>query len=129
MDSKEFANEKPSRILIKPAPPVMLAQLIQALYNIVDSFFVGRYSESGLTVLSIIYPAQLLMIAFAVGTGVGINTVMSHHLVGLGDEEKSEKTAGTGTLTAFVMWLIFAVGVVFFRGFMKKEKNTSRITT
>ncbi len=68
------------------------------------------------------------MIAFAVGTGVGINTVMAHHL-GLGDEEKSEKTAGTGTLTAFVIWLIFAVGVVFFRGFMKKEKNTSRITT
>lgn len=128
MDSKEFASEKPSRILIKPAPPVMLAQLIQALYNIIDSFFVGRYSESGLTALSIIYPAQLLMIAFAVGTGVGINTVMSHHL-GLGDKEKSEKTAGTGTLTAFVMWLIFAVGGIFFKGFMKKEKNTSRITT
>ena len=113
MDSKEFASEKPSRILIKLAPPVMLAQLIQALYNIVDSFFVGRYSESGLTALSIIYPAQLLMIAFAVGTGVGINTVMAHHL-GLGDEEKSEKTAGTGTLTAFVMWLIFAVCTFFF---------------
>ena len=128
MDSKEFASEKPSRILIKPAPPVMLAQLIQALYNIVDSFFVGRYSESGLSVLSIIYPTQLLMIAFAVGTGVGINTVMSHHL-GLGDEKKSEKNAGTGTLTAFIMWLIFAVVVVFFRGFMKREKNTSRITT
>lgn len=53
------------------APPVMLAQLIQALYNVVDSFFVGRYSESGLTALSIIYPIQLLMIALAVGTGVG----------------------------------------------------------
>ena len=50
------------------APPVMLAQLIQALYNVVDSFFVGRYSESGLTALSIIYPIQLLMIALAVGT-------------------------------------------------------------
>ena len=48
---------------MKMAPPVMLAQLIQALYNVVDSFFVGRYSESGLTALSIIYPIQLLMIA------------------------------------------------------------------
>ena len=54
------------------APPVMLAQLIQALYNVVDSFFVGRYSESGLTALSIIYPIQLLMIALAVGTGESI---------------------------------------------------------
>ena len=57
----------------------MLAQLIQALYNIVDSLFVGKYSETGLTALSIIYPLQLLMIALAVGTGVGINTDMYRH--------------------------------------------------
>ena len=67
-----FRSEKISKILLKLAPPVMLAQLIQALYNIVDSFFVGKYSSSGLTALSIIYPIQLLMIAFGVGTGVGI---------------------------------------------------------
>lgn len=77
MDTSEFyGKEKISRILLKIAPPVMLAQLIQALYNIVDSLFVGKYSETGLTALSIIYPLQLLMIALAVGTGVGINTDM-----------------------------------------------------
>ena len=76
MDTIEFyGKEKISRILLKLAPPVMLAQLIQALYNIVDSFFVGQYSETGLTALSIIFPFQLLMIALAVGTGVGINPV------------------------------------------------------
>lgn len=76
MDTTElYGTERISRILLKLAPPVMLAQLIQALYNIVDSLFVGRYSESGLTALSIIYPIQLLMIALAVGTGVGINTL------------------------------------------------------
>ena len=75
MDSTElFKSEKISKILFKLAPPVMLAQLIQALYNIVDSLFVGRFSDSGLTALSIVYPLQLLMIAMAVGTGVGINT-------------------------------------------------------
>ena len=51
-----FGKEKISRILIQIAPPVMLAQLIQALYNIVDSFFVGRYSANALTALSVIYP-------------------------------------------------------------------------
>ena len=65
--SKFYGKEKISRILLKIAPPVMLAQLIQALYNIVDSLFVGQYSETGLTALSIIYPLQLLMIALAVG--------------------------------------------------------------
>ena len=81
MDSSQlFGSERIGRVLLKMAPPVMLAQLIQALYNIVDSLFVGRYAESGLTALSIIYPLQLLMIALAVGAGVGINTVMAARL-------------------------------------------------
>lgn len=48
MSAEEFGTEKTSRILLRIAPPVMLAQLIQALYNIVDSFFVGRFSARSL---------------------------------------------------------------------------------
>ena len=88
-----FGTEKISKILLKLVPPVMLAQLIQALYNIVDSLFVGRYSDSGLTALSIIYPIQLLMIAFAVGTGVGSNTVMAAKL-GTGNRKEADGYAG-----------------------------------
>ena len=88
-----FGTEKIGRILLKMAPPVMLAQLIQALYNIVDSLFVGRYAESGLTALSIIYPIQLLMIALAVGTGVGINTAMAARL-GVGRQDEADAFAG-----------------------------------
>lgn len=103
-----FGTEKVSKILLKLAPPVMLAQLIQALYNIVDSFFVGKYSDSGLTALSIIYPLQLLMIALAVGTGVGINTVMAAKL-GVGDRRQADEYAGVGTPLAIMLWLLFAV--------------------
>ena len=103
-----FKTEKVSRILLKMAPPVMLAQLIQALYNIVDSLFVGRYSESGLTALSIIYPVQLLMIALAVGTGVGINTVMAAKL-GMNDRTAARSYAGVGAPIALVLWLVFAL--------------------
>lgn len=85
----------------------MLAQLIQALYNIVDSFFVGRFSETGLTALSIIYPIQLLMIAFGVGTGVGINTAIAYYL-GLGKNRRADDIAGTATPTAIVLWALFA---------------------
>ncbi len=102
-----FGTEKISKILLRLAPPVMLAQLIQALYNIVDSFFVGRYSASGLTALSIIYPVQLLMIAFAVGTGVGINTVMAAKL-GAGKKQKADEYAGVGAPLAIIMWALFA---------------------
>jgi len=109
MDSAQlFGTEKISRILLKLAPPVMLAQLIQALYNIVDSLFVGRYSDSGLTALSIIYPLQLLMIALAVGTGVGINTVMASKL-GIGKSAEADEYAGIGTPLALVLWLLFAL--------------------
>ncbi len=102
-----FGTEKINKILLRLAPPVMLAQLIQALYNIVDSFFVGRYSASGLTALSIIYPMQLLMIAFAVGTGVGINTVMAAKL-GAGKKQKADEYAGVGAPLAIIMWALFA---------------------
>ena len=45
-ETEPFRTEKISKILLKIAPPVLLAQLIQAMYNIVDSFFVGQYSET-----------------------------------------------------------------------------------
>ena len=102
-----FGTEKISKILLRLAPPVMLAQLIQALYNIVDSVFVGRLSDDGLTALSIIYPIQLLMIAVAVGTGVGINTVMAAKL-GAGKEKQADEYAGVGTPLAVILWAVFA---------------------
>ena len=119
-DSNFFGTEKVSRILLKIAPPVMLAQLIQALYNIVDSLFVGKYSESGLTALSIIYPLQLLMIAIAVGTGVGINTAMAHYL-GVHDEKKANEYGGIGTPLTLALWVLscsisLLCGFLFYAG-------------
>ncbi|MFR4409143.1 MAG: MATE family efflux transporter [Lachnospira sp.] len=121
-----FGTEKISKILLKLAPPVMLAQLIQALYNIIDSLFVGRYSDSGLTALSIIYPLQLLMIALAVGTGVGINTVMAAKL-GVGNEKKADEYAGVGTPLAGFMWLLFAVICWFAMPFYAKMSTNSEV--
>ena len=110
--------------MLRLAPPVMLAQLIQALYNIVDSLFVGRYSSSGLTALSIIYPIQLLMIAFAVGTGVGINTVMASKL-GTGDRRETNEYAGVGTPLAVVLWILFSVICFFIMPFYARMSTES----
>ena len=112
MDSKSFATERVSRILLRLAPPVMLAQLIQALYNIVDSFFVGRYAGEGLTALSIVYPLQLLMIALAVGTGVGINTSVAHHF-GAGRRDMGEQAAGMSLPLELAMCVVFAAATWF----------------
>ena len=106
-DAQFFGQEKIWKILLRIAPPVMLAQLIQALYNIVDSLFVGRYAESGLTALSIVYPIQLLMMALAIGTGVGINTAMAARF-GVGKQETAQEFAGIGTPLAGILWILFA---------------------
>lgn len=96
------------KILFKIAPPVMLAQLIQAMYNIVDSFFVGQYSSDGLSALAVIYPIQLIIVAIAVGTGVGVNTKMSQDYANK-HPERANFCAGTGSVLALISWVIFAV--------------------
>lgn len=126
-NAESFGTEKIQKILLRLAPPVMLAQLIQALYNMVDSLFVGRYSAAGLTALSIIYPIQLLMIALAVGTGVGINTVMASKL-GMGEKETAEEYAGVGTPLAVALWIIFAaISWCFMPTFARMSTNDPEV--
>ena len=108
-----FGEERVGRILLRIAPPVMFAQLIQALYNIVDSYFIGQYSGAGLTALSVIFPVQLIISALAIGTGVGVNTYMAR-MYALGETAEADRTAGTGMLLAFVSWALFALASLAF---------------
>ncbi len=103
-----FGTERIGRVLLKIAPPVMLAQLIQALYNIVDSFFVGKYSTDALTAVTVIYPIQLIIVALAVGTGVGVNTFMAREYA-LGEKQNARDTAGTGMVLAVISWALLAI--------------------
>lgn len=107
-EAELLGKESEGRLLLRLAPPIMLAQLIQGIYNIVDSFFVGRYSGEGLTALSVIFPLQLIICALAVGTGVGVNTYMSR-LYAQGEAKRAEKTAGMGLLLALGTWALFAL--------------------
>ena len=68
------------RLIIAMSLPAMFSMLIQALYNIVDSYFVAQISESALTAVSLAFPIQTLMIAVGVGTGVGINSLVARRL-------------------------------------------------
>ena len=104
----DFGSSKISSILLRITPPVMLAQLIQALYNTVDSFYVGRFSEDGLTALSVIYPIQLFITALAVGTGTGVNALMAR-LYAQNDDKKADFAGGTGIFLCAVTWVIFSV--------------------
>lgn len=108
----DMTNTPIQKLLLKLAPPVMLALLIQSIYNIVDSFFIARYSGEGLTALSIVYPMQLLMTALATGTGAGVNLLISR-MDGQGETENQSNVVTCGLFLALFHFLLFAVLEIF----------------
>ena len=103
----DMENMSVSKLLLTMSPPVMLALLIQSIYNIADSFFVARYSTEGLTALSIVYPVQLLITALATGTGAGVNILISR-LDGMGETEAQHDIIKSGLFLNMFHFLIFA---------------------
>lgn len=82
-------------LLISMAMPMVISMLFNALYNIVDSFFVAKISKDAMTALSLVFPVQNLVSAVAVGFGVGVNAVISFHL-GAREKEAADQAAARG---------------------------------
>ena len=101
------------RLILSMSVPMILSMLVQALYNVVDSVFVARYSQDALAALSYAFPAQQLMIGVATGTGVGVNSLLSKSL-GEKNYEKANKTAANGVLLAMLGFVLFFVFGTFF---------------
>lgn len=96
------------KLVVTMSLPLMLSLLIQSLYNIVDSIFVARLSESALTATSLVYPIQLLMIAVGVGTSVGVNAALSKN-IGAKNPAMIENIAMTGVLLAMFSTMVFMI--------------------
>lgn len=111
------------KLLLKLSPPVMLALLIQSVYNIVDSYFVAKFSGDGLTALSIIYPIQLLMLALATGTGAGVNILISR-MDGVGDIKSQNDVVKSGMFLGAVNFVVFALfGLLSIKGYYNISSN------
>ena len=100
------------KLLFGMGIPMMLSMLVQALYNIVDSIFVSEISEDALTAVSLAFPLQSLMIAFGVGSFVGVNTLISRSL-GAKNPEAASKAAGTGVFIVACNYLLFVLIAIF----------------
>ena len=94
------------RLLRNMALPMVISMLVQALYNVVDSIYVSQVSESAVTALSLAFPVQNMQIGFAVGIGVGINSMLSQSL-GRKDQEGANFTAGNGGILMLISVAIF----------------------
>lgn len=115
------------RLILSMSVPMILSMLVQALYNVVDSVFVARYSQDALAALSYAFPAQNLMIGTATGTGVGVNALLSKSL-GEKNFEKANKTAANGVLLAmFGFVLFFLFGLFFAEPFIAFQTKTPSI--
>ena len=109
------------KLLITMSLPMMASMLVQALYNIVDSMFVSRVSENALTAVSLAFPIQTLIIAFANGVGVGMNALLSRAL-GEKKPDEANKAARHGILLMAVCYLIFLVfGLFLTRPFLATQ--------
>ena len=115
------------KLIFNMALPLIISMLIQALYNIVDSIFVSRISEDAFTAVSLVFPIQNLMIAFATGTGVGMNALLSRRL-GEKNREGAEAVANVGLLLAICSGVAFALFGLFGTGlFFSMQKGISPV--
>ncbi len=100
-------------LIMNMSLPAMFSMLIQALYNVVDSYFVSLVSENALTAVSLAFPIQMLVIAVGAGTAIGLNSLISRRL-GAGDREAASSAATHGLLLAVLSWIVFAIAGIFF---------------
>lgn len=105
----KMAVEPVGPLMFRIGLPIVLSMILQAAYNVVDSAYLARMpvgGEDALTALSLAFPVQLFMVAVSIGTGVGTNALLAK-LLGLGDRENANRTAGNAQMLGIVISVIF----------------------
>ena len=111
--ANKMGTAKMLPLILSMALPAMFSMLIQALYNVVDSYYVAKFSDKALSAVSLAMPVQNLMIAFSVGTAVGVTSLISRRL-----GEKRREEAGYGAMHGLILCVVtsavFAIYGAFF---------------
>lgn len=115
------------KLIVNMSWPAIVSMLIQAMYNVVDSFFVSRISEAALAAITYIFPVQMVLISCAVGTGVGINSLISRRL-GAKRFQEADLAASHGYRLAFFSWgFFFLVGLFLSKPLLSIMTDTEYI--
>ena len=113
------------KLILSMSLPAMLSMTVQAMYNIVDSYFVAQVSENALTAVSLVFPMQTFLIAVGGGTAVGLNSLISRRL-GERRQKDADSAATHGILLGVFNWILFVIIGVFFSGAFIKSFNAAK---
>ena len=114
-ESNKMKEMPVNKLMVQMGIPMILSMALQAVYNIVDSAFVGNMqvgSETALNALTLVFPVQMLMVAVAIGTGVGTNALLARTL-GQGNSEKAAKVAGNSLFLGVIIYVVCLLFGIF----------------
>ena len=114
-ESNKMKDMPVNKLMIQMGIPMILSMALQAVYNIVDSAFVGNMrvgSEAALNALTLVFPVQMLMVAVGIGTGVGTNALLARTL-GQGNREKAAKVAGNSLFLGVIIYVVCLMFGIF----------------
>ena len=114
-ESNKMKDMPVNKLMVQMGVPMILSMALQAVYNIVDSAFVGNMrvgSEAALNALTLVFPVQMLMVAMGVGTGVGTNALLARTL-GQGNRNKAAKVAGNSLFLGVIIYVVCLLFGIF----------------
>ncbi|WP_195989294.1 MATE family efflux transporter [Clostridium sp. D53t1_180928_C8] len=129
MELKENKMESKSilPLLLSMSIPAILSMIIQSMYNIIDSMFVAQLGNDALTAVSLAFPIQNILLGAAVGTGIGVNSLISRTL-GEKNIDKSNTVVTYGLILGFITWVAFLIlGILFIKPFFAMYTDSANI--
>ena len=129
MELKENKMESKSilPLLLSMSIPAILSMIIQSMYNIIDSMFVAQLGNDALTAVSLAFPIQNILLGAAVGTGIGVNSLISRTL-GEKNIDKSNTVVTYGLILGFITWVAFLIlGILFIKPFFSMYTDSANI--
>lgn len=108
MEQSFMKERKVFPLVLSMSLPMIVSMAVNSLYNIVDSYFVAKYSEEAMTALALVYPIQNLINAIAIGFGIGINAVTAYFL-GAEDKDRANQAVTQGILLNLLHGIVLTV--------------------
>lgn len=126
LKENKMGTEPIGRLLFSVSFPIIISMLIQALYNMVDSYYIGKISEEAFTAVSIAFPLQNIIVGIGVGTGVGMNSLLSRSL-GEKNFDKANLSAENGIFLSILYGLFLLILAFILPKFYYESQNVSEI--